>query len=209
MKKLLALATFVLLMGMSVMVVHADIGVPVAQETRWVTAESLNVRWEPSMQSGIITQVYQFERVVVDRRYGSGYLAWYHMRLVCNFYNISGWVFGGFLGAVGDHVPLAPIRTPDQTTPVAPVAPVAPVTPTPIPTPATEESVMRVTASMLNVRWEPSMASGIITAIPQDSWVAVNPYDPERVSGDWFYIRLVGSERRVYGWVYSGFLSTW
>ena len=210
MKKLLALATFMLLMGLSVMVVHADIGQPIPHETRWVAADSLNVRWEPSMQSTIITQVYEWERVVLERRFGSGYLAWYYVRLVCNVYNISGWAFGGWLAPMNEHVPPAPVRTLAPETPGAPATPVAPVAPAPAPAP-TGERTMRVTAGMLNVRWEPNMASGIITTIPQDSWVAVDPYDPERVHGTgefaWYYIRLVGSVRQVYGWVFGGFLS--
>ena len=211
MKKLLALATFVLLMGLSVMVVHADIGHPVLHEVRWVTAYELNVRWEPNMQSAINAQVYQFERVVVERRFGSGDLAWYHIRLQSDVVYIRGWVFGGWLSQLNEFVPPAPTRTPEAPTIATPAAPAAPVAPAPV-TPTGEERTMRVTAGMLNVRTEPNMQSRIITAIPQDSWVAVNPYDRDRVHGTgefaWFYARLVGSERQVSGWVFSGFLSS-
>ena len=212
MKKFIALVTFVLLMGLSVMVVHAEIGNPIPHDTRWVTAESLNVRWEPNMGAGIITQIYQFERVIIDRIFGSGDLAWFRIRLVCNVDYVSGWVFGGWLGHVNEFIPPPPIRTatPTPTAPAAPAAPVVPVAPAP-PTPPAADSVMRVTAGMLNVRWEPNMQAGIIRAIPLDTWVVVNPHDPARVhgSGDlaWFYVRLVDGD--LSGWVFNAFLSPW
>ena len=219
MKKLIALSTFVMLMGISVMVVHADVGQPIEPETRWVTAtRMLNVRWEPSMEAGIRTVVRRYERVVVDRRFGSGDLAWYHMRLVSDVDFITGWVLGRYLGPVGDHVPPAPLRPFDdqapQPTPTVPVIPVTPVTPA-VPTPPVisgDDSIMRVTADFLNIRSTPTSRAeydNIIATVRRDTWVIVNTTDRARVHGTgdlaWFYVRSV--ETNLSGWVFSGFLS--
>ena len=214
MKKLMALVTFVVLMGLSVMVVHADVGQPIEPETRWVTAtRMLNVRWEPSMEAGIRTVVRRYERVVVDRRFGSGDLAWYHMRLVSDVDFITGWVLGRYLGPLGDHVPPAPLRPFDDQAPppTAPVAPVTPAVPAP-PVLSADDSVMRVTADFLNIRSTPTSRAeynNVIGTLRRDTWVVVNTTDRQRVHGTgelaWLYVRVV--DGTASGWVFSGFLS--
>ena len=213
MKKLLALTTFLLLMGLSVMVVHADIGQPITPETRWVNVdESLNVRWVPNMQSAIITTLDPFERVVVDRRFGSGHLAWYHVTLVSDVAFVRGWVFGGYLGQMGDHVPPPPLRTLDYPpAPAAPHVPVAPAPPAP-PVVTAQDVLMRVNTSTVNVRSTPTSREGpdnIIGAVTADTWVIVNPTDRQRVHGTgelaWFYVRVV--DTNFSGWIFSGLLS--
>ena len=174
----------------------------------WVTAPGmLNVRWEPNMESGIITTLSRYDRVVKEQRERS----WYYVRLIGSTRFVMGWVYGGHLAPVNDFTPPPPAEAAAAATVVAPT-PITPTPTAPVPTPtgiSNEERLMRVVPSFLNVRAEPSMEASIRTALRQDSWVTTRPYNPEWVERDWVYVVLVGSVERVSGWAYSRLLSEW
>ena len=195
----------------AVVAVDATLGVPlVPAENRYVTAPgSLRVRNEPSMQAGVRTYIFRNERVVVDRRYGSGNNIWYHARLVSDHYSAVGWVFGRYLAPLHANTPQPPQRTAAQTATAAAVT--APTTPAPAPAPDPMAALIgtrwNVVPPHLNVRGQPSNEGGQITSIPSGSTVEVlDTHGRGHLA--WFYIRHVTEAGRyITGWVFSGHLS--
>ena len=201
MKKILALATFILLMGLSAMLVQAN-----STDTRRVTASNtLNVRYGPGTSFRVLYVINRDQEVtVLDTSPGPGNSTWHfigwHQPINRGeeFIWREGWVNGSFLSPPLDGVVQAPpVTTPPPLEDAAASIgdPIFPVT-----------RWVSVPYS-LNVRDEPTMnPDNIRTVIFRYERVEITRrFGP--VGGDWYFARLISNNYVAVGWVIGRYLS--